>query len=75
MVGRTPRYQVENRQDAWVIVDALDDTIVETFGRTELQRQRALRVALGRNLEARFAAEEAAALATESNDGAEQDGR
>jgi hypothetical protein len=59
MTGPEPRFLVENQNDVWIVVDTIDRKVMETFGRTELQRQRALRLALGRNLEARFAAERA----------------
>jgi hypothetical protein len=59
MVTKKSRYTVENRDDVWVTVDAISHEVVDTFGRTELQRQRALRAALGRNLAARFGARRA----------------
>ncbi len=56
MVTKASRYVVENRDDVWVTVDVISHEVVDTFGRTELQRQRALRAALRRNLAARFGA-------------------
>jgi hypothetical protein len=54
MITKGSRYIVENRDDVWVTVDAISRKVVDRFGRTELQRQRALRVPLRRNLAARF---------------------
>jgi hypothetical protein len=64
MITKGSRYIVENRDDVWVTVDAISRKVVDRFGRTELQRQRALRVALGRNLAARFGPSKARFAAT-----------